>query len=387
MFFAGVATFAQLYSFQPLLPALTRTFEVSAAAAALTVSAATLGLAASVIPWSSFADAVGRVPAMRLSVIAATLLGLAALASPRFELVVAFRLLEGCALGGVPAVAMAYVNEEVHRDHAARAGAIYVAGTSIGGLAGREVSGPVAHWTGHWNVGVAATLTLCVAAALVFTVLVPPARGFVPHRARPGDFVPRGSLVHKLAVNLRDRRTRTLFIHGFLLMGAFVAMYNYLGFHLEGSPYQLPSTVVDLMFLAYLVGTVGSYVTGSLAERFGRRRVYLAFLLAYLGGTALTLAAPLWLIVTGLLLLTAGFFGAHAIAQSWAVALAPGAKAQASSLYNLFYYAGSSALGWSGGQLMDWFGWPGVAGMVMAAVALIVLTVLPAARTWGGDRE
>jgi predicted MFS family arabinose efflux permease len=376
MFFAGVATFAQLYSFQPLLPALTRTFDVTAAGAALTVSAATLGLAAAVIPWSQFADAVGRVPAMRLSVAAATLLGLAALLSPRFELVVAFRLLEGCALGGVPAVAMAYVNEEVHRAHAARAAATYVAGTSIGGLAGREVSGPVAHWTGHWNLGVGATLALCVAAAVAFSVLVPPARGFIPHRARAGDFVPRGSLVHKVAVNLKNPRTRLLFIHGFLLMGAFVAMYNYLGFHLEGPPYGLPPTAVDLLFMAYLIGTAGSYVTGALAERFGRRRVYLAFLTAFLAGAVLTLAGPLWVIIAGLLILTAGFFGAHAVAQSWAVALATEGKAQASSLYNLFYYAGSSALGWFGGHLMRWFGWPGMAAMVIAAVALILATAL-----------
>jgi predicted MFS family arabinose efflux permease len=374
MFLAGVATFAQLYSFQPLLPALTQTFGVTASGAALTVSAATLGLAASVIPWSSFADAVGRVPAMRVSVVAATALGLAALLSPRFELVVAFRLLEGCALGGVPAIAMAYVNEEVHRDHAARASATYVAGTSIGGLLGREVSGPVAHLTGQWNVGVGATLALCVAAAVGFTVLVPPARGFTPHRARAGDFVPRGRLLARVAANLRARGPRLLFIHAFLLMGCFVAMYNYLGFHLEAAPYLLPPTVVDVLFLAYLVGTVGSYLTGGLTERFGRRAVYLSCLGLFLAGAALTLCGPLWAVVLGLLALTAGFFGAHAVAQGWAVALAPEGKAQASSLYNLFYYAGSSALGWLGGWALHAFGWPGVAGMVLLGVGAVLVT-------------
>jgi predicted MFS family arabinose efflux permease len=374
MFLAGVATFAQLYSFQPLLPALTQTFQVQASSAALTVSAATLGLAASVIPWSSFADAVGRVPAMRVSVVAATLLGLAALLSPWFEVMVACRLAEGCALGGVPAIAMAYVSEEVHRDHAARASATYVAGTSIGGLMGREVSGPVAHLTGHWNLGVAATLALCVAAAVAFSLLVPPARGFVPHRARAGDLVPHGRLLTRVAASLRNPGARMLFIHAFLLMGCFVAMYNYLGFHLESAPYDLPSTAVDLLFLAYLIGTVGSYLTGSLIERFGRRRVYLFFLGAFIVGAALTLAGPLWLIVTGLLVFTAGFFGAHAVAQGWAVALVPKSKAQASSLYNLFYYAGSSALGWLGGAALHWLGWPGVVAMVVTGIGFVLVT-------------
>jgi predicted MFS family arabinose efflux permease len=269
---------------------------------------------------------------------------------------------------------MAYVNEEVHRDHAARASATYVAGTSIGGLMGREVSGPVAHLTGHWAFGVGATLALCVAAAVGFAVLVPAARGFVPHRARPADFVPRGLLVRRVAVNLRNPGTRLLFVHAFLLMGCFVAMYNYLGFHLEAAPYGLPSTAVDLMFLAYLIGTAGSYLTGGWSERFGRRRVYLVCLAAFVAGTALTLARPLWLVVAGLLVLTAGFFGAHAVAQGWAVALAPEGKAQASSLYNLFYYAGSSALGWLGGAALHAFGWPGVAGMVILGISLVLVT-------------
>lgn len=40
------------------------------------------------------------------------------------------------ALGGVPATAIAYLNEEVHRAHAAMAAGSYVAGTTLGGLAG-----------------------------------------------------------------------------------------------------------------------------------------------------------------------------------------------------------------------------------------------------------
>jgi predicted MFS family arabinose efflux permease len=380
MFLAGVATFAQLYSFQPLLPALTGTFGVAPSTAALTVSAATLGLAAAVVPWSGFADAVGRVPAMRLGIVAATVLGLAALLSPTFPLVVGFRLLEGCALAAVPAVAMAYVGEEVHTRHAARAGATYVAGTSIGGLLGREIAGPVAHWSGQWNVGVAATLLVCLAAAVGFMVLVPPARGFVPHRARPADFVPRGQAVRNVLANLASPPVRLLFLHAFGLMGCFVAVYNYLGFHLEQPPYSLPSTVVDLLFLAYLIGTVGSYLTGGLAERFGRRPVYLVCLAAFVTGAALMLARPLWLVVLGLLVLTAGFFGAHAIAQSWAVALAPTGKAQASSLYNLFYYAGSAGLGWFGGQALAWFGWPGVAWMVIGGIGLVLISAYAALR-------
>lgn len=50
LFFAGVATFAQLYSPQAVLPLIAVAFEVAPATAALSVSLCTLGLALAVIP-------------------------------------------------------------------------------------------------------------------------------------------------------------------------------------------------------------------------------------------------------------------------------------------------------------------------------------------------
>ena len=38
------------------------------------------------------------------------------------------RMLEGMALGGIPAIAIAYLNEEVNKAHAALAAGTYVAG-------------------------------------------------------------------------------------------------------------------------------------------------------------------------------------------------------------------------------------------------------------------
>lgn len=65
LFFAGVATFAQLYSAQAVLPQISADLSVPPATAALSVSAATLGLALAVIPWSMVAiasDACRRWP-------------------------------------------------------------------------------------------------------------------------------------------------------------------------------------------------------------------------------------------------------------------------------------------------------------------------------------
>src|ERR1035437_8036164 len=153
IFFAGVATFAQLYSPQATLPQIAADLHVGAAEVSLAVSASTIGLAVGVIPWSLVADRIGRVRAMSIAMIAATFFGLLVPFSTSFALLLTGRLFEGAMVGGVPAVAIAYLSEEIEPRHAARAAGTYVAGTSIGGLLGRLVAGPGAQLA-NWRIGV-----------------------------------------------------------------------------------------------------------------------------------------------------------------------------------------------------------------------------------------
>ncbi|MDH6195742.1 YNFM family putative membrane transporter [Mycobacterium frederiksbergense] len=369
LFCAGIATFAQLYSPQAVLPLIARDLGTGAAHAALTISAATVGLALGVIPWSALADRIGRVQAMTISITAATVLGLIVPLAPSTELLLSGRLVEGLMLGGVPAVAIAYLTEEIDSGHAARAAGTYVAGTTIGGLTGRLVTGPVAEFAG-WRVGVLVVAVLCGLSAFAFVKLAPPAQGFTPSRSH--------DLGRRLLDNLRSPRQLVLFSQGFLLMGGFVAMYNFLGFRLLAAPFQLPQTVVSLVFLAYLAGTWASARAGAEATRFGRKTVLLGSIAIMIAGVAVTLVGNVVVVLIGLLIATSGFFGAHAIASGWVGTAAGDGKAQASSLYNLFYYGGSSVVGWAGGVAFDAAGWPAVAGLVMglAAVAGVLACTL-----------
>ncbi len=372
---SGVATFAQLYSVQGLLPLISRDLGVTAAQAALSVSAATVGLAAAVLPWSFVADRLGRVRTMGLAVVLATVLGLLLPSAPSFEILLLLRLLEGAALGGVPAVAIAYLSEEITPRHAAAAAGAYVAGTSLGGLAGRLVSGPVADIAG-WRVGTLSVSLCAAAAAAAFLLLVPKPRGFAP-RTTPGGF---GAVLRMLLPQLRSKSLLALYAQAFLLMGSFVSVYNYLGFRLEAPPYFLPASAVALLFLAYLSGTVSSRAVAGLATRLGRRTVLLASIAVMMAGLAMTLVQPLAVILVGLVLFTAGFFGAHSIASGWTGALAITGRAQASSLYNLSYYAGSSVVGWSAGFAFQRFGWTAMAcalAVLATLAALAALTLLP----------
>jgi predicted MFS family arabinose efflux permease len=376
IFFAGVATFAQLYSPQATLPQIAADLHVGAAEVSLVVSASTIGLAIGVIPWSLLADRIGRVRAMSIAVIAATFFGLLVPFATSFPLLVTGRLLGGAMVAGVPAVAIAYLSEEIDARHAARAVGTYVAGTSIGGLLGRLVAGPIAEFA-NWRIGVFTVAVLCGIAAGLFIALVPKPQGFVPSQLRgPAS---EGGVLSRLAVNLRSPRLLALYAQGALLMGGFVALYNYLGFRLAAAPFSLPQTLISLLFLAYLAGTWSAAQGGVLAARFGRRPVLLLGIAAMIVGVLLTFSTVLLVVLVGLLLATAGFFAAHAVASGWTGAESTTGRAQASSLYNLFYYAGSSLFGWLGGVFFVTSGWAGIASMVAllavlaGGIALVVL--------------
>ncbi|WP_407360409.1 MFS transporter [Microbacterium sp. LBN7] len=377
LFFAGIATFAQLYSAQAVLPQISVDLAVSPATAALSVSAATLGLALAVIPWSTVADRIGRVPAMATGVLTATLFGLVAPLSGDIVMLLALRFAEGVALGAVPAVALAYLSEEVEGRHAATAAGSYIAGTTVGGLLGRIVSGIVGEF-GGWQAGVLSVAVLCAAAAVLFLWLTPRARGFVPGRLRA---VRGPGILERLRAPLRSALQWALYAQGFLLMGAFVAVYNYLGFHLSAPPFDLPSWLVTLLFLAYLAGTVSSPWAGALASRVGRFPVLLGSIGIMATGAGLLLVPAATVVLVGLLLFTAGFFGAHAVASGWTpVAAGPASRAQASSLYYFAYYAGSSLFGWLLGLVFGAASWSWFVAAVVAMCAAAALAAWSALR-------
>ncbi|MFZ7086924.1 MFS transporter [Curtobacterium sp. RRHDQ10] len=355
---AGIATFAQLYAPQGILPTLARDLRVDPSRSGLLISAATIGLALAVLPWSLVADRIGRVRAMRIALIAATVFGLVMPWSPTFPVLIAVRVLEGVALGGIPAIAVTYLGEEIRPRHAALAAGTYVSGTTIGGLLGRLVAGPVADVAG-WRVGTFSVAVLAGVAAVVFFVATPVPRGF---RRRS---VSVRSVAAAMGRHLRNARLLVLYGQGFLLMGGFVAMYNYLTFRLEAPPFALPTALASLLFLAYLAGTVSSRTAGGLADRLGRRRIMLASTAVMMVGAVVTLSGSLVFVVVGLVVMTAGFFGAHSIASGWAGARATADRAQSTSLYNFWYYAGSSLFGFLGGVAFVGLGWGGVVAMVV----------------------
>ena len=366
LFLGSFATFAMLYCVQPLLPSFTRAFSISPAAASLSLSAATGVLAVAMLFSGTLSDALGRKTVMTASLAAAGATTLAASFAPNWTTLVALRALTGLALSGVPAVAMAYLVEEIDRSAIGLAMGLFIAGNTLGGMGGRLASAGIAD-VGGWRgaVGIVGLVSLACAAVFAFTL---PKEGRVRAKAQTTALLPM------IAMHFRDPGLRYLFAMGFLLMGAFVATYNYIGFRLEAPPFSLSPTVVGLVYSIYLIGAVSSTVTGELAGRYGRRRT-IGFAIAFMPiGVLMTLPDNLWLMILGVGVVTIGFFGGHSIASSWVGLRADTGKAQASALYLFFYYVGSSLAGSIGGWVFSLAAWPGEAAFVggMSVIALLI---------------
>jgi MFS transporter, YNFM family, putative membrane transport protein len=367
MFAAGLATFALLYTTQPLLPLLAADFHVSASASTLTLAATTLGLAAALLPAGWLSDAWGRTRVMKLSLIGSATLSLLAAASPSFPVLLVVRALQGVALAGLPAVAMAYLVEEVHPGSIGSSIGLYIGGNAIGGMAGRLVCGVFADLSG-WRGSLLAVGTCSLACTAVFIRRAPASRFFVARefRVRP--------TLGRLRAHLRDAGQLRLDAMAALLMGTFVAVFNGLSFRLAAPPYDLGQTAVAAVFLVYPLGSLSSTVAGRLADRIGRRAVLPVGVLIAGAGLAITLLQPLALVILGIAVLTIGFFAAHSVASSWVGRRAAHAPAQASALYLLAFYLGSSAAGPLGGAAWESGRWDEVAvvGAVLLCLALIV---------------
>ncbi|AOA70749.1 MFS transporter [Stenotrophomonas rhizophila] len=369
LFLAGFSTFGLLYTVQPLLPEFSRHFGVSAANSALALSLSTGLLAVSMLVAGLISDRVGRRGVMITALLASTVLSAASAMVDDWTTLLILRTLLGIALSGVPAVAMTYLVEEMDSRALGLAMGLYIGGNAVGGMSGRLIAGIVAdHWGWRWGIGVVSLIA--VLSTVLLWVQLPPSRHFQSRRGGLRELPARWRQL------FADPGLPSLFATAFVLMGVFVTLYNYLGYHLLAPPYRLSQTVVGLIFSVYLVGTFSSAWMGQQANRHGRGRVLgICYGLIALGIVLLSLP---WLgcMALGIALVTFGFFGGHSVASSWVGSRAGVMRAEASALYLFAYYLGSSLAGAAGGVFYTRWHWWGVCAFTA------VLTAIGATIAW-----
>lgn len=375
---AGFGAFVNMWCTQPILPVLASAFHARLAETNNTVTAPLIATAF-IAPFSgALSDRFGRkifISGAAFLLVMPTLL--AALASSLAMLTLC-RFAQGLLLPFIFTVTIAYIADEFPAATATRLAGIYLAGTICGGFSGRLVSGFTAEFLG-WRAAMYAVGLISLAVALLVLVLLPRETKFRPVAGW-------GQTLRSFPEHLTNPRLLGNYLIGFGVLFSLVCLFTFLNFRLAGPPYALGPAALGSIFTVYLGGVAISPVTGRLAASRGRRPVMAAAFALTCAGLALTLLAPLPVILLGVLLACCGIFAQQTVATGYTGIAARGAKSTAAGLYVTAYYIGGSCGGTLPGGIWHSHGWTGCAALTaiaqlgMLALAMAVyLPIRPAA--------
>lgn len=164
-----------------------------------------------------------------------------------------------------------------------------------------------------------------------------------------------------------------LFIEGFLLMGVFVILFNYIGYWLMMLLWLLSQVVVGLLLVVYFIGIWSLLKVGVMIVCFGCGLVMFGFIVVMFCGLLLMFFFFLWFIFIGMLLFFVGFFVVYFVVSSWIGLCVCCVCGQVLLLYLFSYYLGLSFVGMLGGVFWYYYGWNGVGGFIVLLFFVVLL--------------
>jgi len=352
LFSSGFATFSILYCVQSILPIFSREFFLTPAESSLSLSATTVTMALGMLFTGPLSDVMGRKLIMSTSLFVAALLTIMCSMMTNWASIVILRSLTGLALSGVVAVAMTYISEEIDPDSLSFCMGLYISGNTIGGFSGRLLSSILTEKF-SWNTALMIIGLFSLISSCFFLYFLPPSKNFSSVSINFRKFL------KYFYLQLKNPALFMLFLIGFILMGSFVTIFNYIGYRLMLEPFLLCPSSIGLISIIYLTGVYSSPKAGILINKYNRNNVLITSLFLMIIGVFITQYNQLLIIILGLIIFSSGFFASHSTASSWVGSYTNTAKIQATSLYLFFYYLGSSMFGTFGGFFwfhMKWLG-------------------------------
>jgi len=374
---AAIVVFANLHLLQPLLPQLSRDFQLSPLQATLSYTIATLGLGLSLLVYASLSDAWGRKSLLLLTLMGMTLSTLALTQVESFGALLCWRAVQGVCLGGLPAIAIAWMGEEYSTPALVTAVGYYISANSLGGIGGRLLAGTLAD-LGHWQWVFWPMAVLSGLSCYFIWRYLPQSNQFSRQPFR---------LWHALknhSFHLRQPLLLITYLIGGLNFLVFLNQYTFISFVLAAPPYLLSSSMLGLLFITYFTGTIGSALSAKIGYKLSSPLAMALGIVLMMLGTLVTLHSQLPVIVSGFFISAFGFFLCHSLASSWVNQRANRAKASASALYLVFYYVGASV---GSLYLQPFWQWQGWSGVVVASLLMYGLTLLLTVWLWLRSRS
>lgn len=360
------ASFTNIYLTQPILPVLQDEFSVSPVQVSLTVSAVILGIVLSNLFFGFLADKVSIHPILLLGGFCVAAGGIVCALTHDFRVLVAARLFQGIFIPAMTTSLAAWLARMLPGKHLTVVMGSYVSATVLGGLGGRLLGGWI-HPPLHWRYAFLSASVLIIATSVLAFFTLP----------RSEMNKTTSSSTNNGYIALLRRKDLLLIFGcgaGGLLM--FSPIFNFLPYRLAGSPFNLSTELITLIYLVYVLGIFLGPVAGRISNQLGAGNTMIAGT-CVLGTSFILLLVPsIIAIIIGLLGVCGGFFTIHAVAVGLLNQKLSNNHGKGNALYVLFYYAG----GWLGitgaGFAFQYKGWNGVVFFVMCFLVIPLTTGL-----------
>ncbi|CAM3519681.1 hypothetical protein BZK31_28150 [Pseudomonas floridensis] len=377
LFLCGCAAFLNLYSTQSILQELAQGFQLSIRQAGWSITVTTLAVAMTA-PFVS--RLTRRFEQRSVIVVAATLLALPALLAAQagsFAEFLLWRFVEGMVIPVVFATSVAYIGDNWKGGAITEITSLYVAGTVLGGFAGRFVSGVMTQYVG-WREAfeLLTVLGLVVGIAIHFLM---PARSVAVPKAPP--------LRLQVYRELCRKPLLASYGVGFCVLFSQVAMFTYCGLYLSQAPFNLGPAALGALYAVFLLALVVIPVAGRLSKSRPQSELLIVAVLLGVCGSLLTLLPSLWMIVLGLALSSTGVFLAQASVNAFIAATAGANKSGAVGLYLSGYYLGGSVGAVAPAMIWSLWGWHGCVALIIGSQLLSLLIGLSGWKSPNPDRR
>lgn len=228
----------------------------------------------------------------------------------------------------------------------------YIAATVTGALGGRLLGGWI-HPPLHWRYAFVTSSVLLLAAAAAAIIWLPRERKGILRDSQPTGFV-------RLIL---DKDLLPIYLTASCAFFAFSSLFNYLPFYLAGPPFQMPTEIITMLYMAHITGIVMGPLAGRLCNRIGNGPMTAIGSVVFISSIALSLISAIPAIVFSLIGICAGFFAIHAAAAGSLNRALTSGRGRANSLYVLLYYLGGAAGITVSGHAYQAAGWAGVAAI------------------------
>lgn len=353
---------------QPLLPLLSKIFNVEMDTISLIMSATFIPLTVIPIVSGIILNFLSPKKMIFFSALIHSFVVFTISISEAIHLVIFLRFLEGFMISIILTSNTTYIALKAKKEKIQFYMSYYIAFTTIGGLLGRVISSGITTYLG-WQA--------CFKAMSVSLLLVLPVVHFYLEDIKTSKPDKSSLAVKKIKMILLDKTNRKIYITVFCLFFVFTGITNFLPFRVKNLYEGSSEIVIGLIYSGFITGIAISFVATKIIKFLGsERRTLLYGLFAYSIFLIMFCIPNLLSIFFVMFGFCSGMFLVHSVASGYLNKLATTQKSLVNGAYIATYYSGGVLGSYLPGIVYKHFGWESFIITLLFVIFVAILSVL-----------